>query len=61
MDDILIRGAQVVDGSGAPGRPADVAIRDGRIVAVCPDHSQPVHRVIDAPGLVAAPGSHSNV
>src|SRR2546426_9164776 len=30
VDDIVIRGGQVVDGSGAPGRVADVVIRDGR-------------------------------
>ena len=33
MDDILIRGGQVIDGTGAPARVADVAIRAGRIVA----------------------------
>jgi hypothetical protein len=27
MDDILIRGGQVIDGTGAPARVADVAIR----------------------------------
>lgn len=34
MDDILIRGGQVIDGTGAPARVADVAIRAGRIVAI---------------------------
>ena len=32
MDDILIRGGQVVDGSGVPYRYADVAVRDGRVL-----------------------------
>ena len=32
--DILIRGGQVLDGSGAPATRADVGIRNGRIVAV---------------------------
>ena len=32
--DLVIRGATVYDGTGAPGRPADVSIKDGRIVAV---------------------------
>jgi N-acyl-D-amino-acid deacylase len=56
MDDILIRGAQVIDGSGAPGRFADVAVRDGRISAVTSGYGGQAHRIIDATGLVAAPG-----
>ena len=32
--DIVIRGGTLVDGSGAPGRPADVAVRDGKIAAI---------------------------
>jgi N-acyl-D-amino-acid deacylase len=56
MDDLLIRGGLVLDGSGAPGRAADVAVREGRIVAVEPDLSGPAHRVIDARGLAVAPG-----
>ena len=34
MDDLLIRGGEVIDGSGAPGRIADVTVTDGRIVAI---------------------------
>ena len=34
MLDILIRNAQVVDGTGAPRFPAAVAIQGGRIVDV---------------------------
>ena len=34
MHDLVIRGATVVDGSGAPPRTADVAVSDGRSVEV---------------------------
>jgi N-acyl-D-aspartate/D-glutamate deacylase len=56
MDDLLIRGGHVIDGSGGPGRDADVVVRAGRIAAVEPRTSGPAHRVIDARGLVVAPG-----
>jgi N-acyl-D-aspartate/D-glutamate deacylase len=56
MDDLLIRGGHVVDGSGAPGREADVAVFDGRIAAVEPRSRRPARRVIDARGQVVAPG-----
>ena len=56
VDDLLIRGGHVVDGTGAPGRDADVAVRDGRIAAIEPRASRSARRVIDARGLVVAPG-----
>ncbi|MGE0725155.1 MAG: amidohydrolase family protein [Alphaproteobacteria bacterium] len=56
MDDILIRGGTVVDGTGGPGRVADVAVRDGRIAAVEPGRSDGAARTIDAHGMVVAPG-----
>jgi N-acyl-D-aspartate/D-glutamate deacylase len=56
MDDLLIRGGHVIDGTGAPGRDADVAVRDGRIAAVEPRSARPAHRVIDARGQAVAPG-----
>src|SRR4030095_14249086 len=56
MDDILIRGGQVIDGTGAPARVADVAIRAGRIVAIEADRADSAGRVIDAHGSVVAPG-----
>lgn len=36
MNDLLIRGAMLYDGSGAPGYVADVAVKDARIVSVKP-------------------------
>src|SRR5215831_10359681 len=56
MDDLLIRGGHVIDGSGAPGREADVAVLDGRITAVEPRSARQARRVIDAGGHVVAPG-----
>lgn len=54
--DILIRGGTVIDGSGAAGVAADVAIRDGRIAAVGTDVTASGARVIEAGGLVVAAG-----
>lgn len=52
--ELVIRGGTVIDGTGAPGVVADVAVRDGRIVAVGPDlHGE---RELDATGHVVAPG-----
>lgn len=55
MHDILIQGGTVVDGSGAPARQADVAVRNGRIAAVG-SHLGPAQRVVDATGLLVTPG-----
>src|SRR5688500_1552928 len=56
MDELVIRGGQVMDGSGAPGRLADVAVRDGRIVAGGMDLARQGCHIIDAAGQVVAPG-----
>jgi N-acyl-D-aspartate/D-glutamate deacylase len=53
--DEIIKGATVVDGTGAPGRVADVGIADGRVVAVG-TVDEPAANVFDATGLVVAPG-----
>ena len=52
--DVVIRGGTLVDGSGAPGRAADVAVRDGLIVAIDDHLSGPTE--LDASGQVVAPG-----
>ncbi len=55
MLDVVIRGAKVVDGTGAPARTADVGVRDGRITVVGAV-DEPAVRTIGADGLVACPG-----
>ena len=55
MYDVIIRNGLVVDGEGAPGRAADVAIQGGRIAAVGAIQGE-ARRVIDAAGRVVAPG-----
>ncbi|PTH86667.1 aminoacylase [Streptomyces sp. A244] len=55
MLDHVIRGATVVDGSGAPGFTADVGIKDGRI-SVVGTVTEESRSVEDATGLVLTPG-----
>lgn len=62
--DLVLRGARIADGTGAPLRRADVAIDGGRIAEV--GHRLTGTRVIDVDGLVLAPGfvdmhSHSDL
>jgi N-acyl-D-aspartate/D-glutamate deacylase len=57
--DVYIRGGQLIDGSGAPARFADVGIRDDRIVYVgipAPGVVYRATRNIDARGLIVSPG-----
>lgn len=53
---VVIRGATLYDGSGQPGRVGDLAIQGERIVAVGTFQADGKARVIDAKGLVVAPG-----
>jgi N-acyl-D-amino-acid deacylase len=54
--DVLVRGGTLVDGSGAPRHRGDVAIKDGRIEAIGRFPQSTATQVIDASGLVVAPG-----
>ncbi len=63
--DIVFADALVVDGTGAPGFRASVGVADGRIAEIAADHLD-ANRVVDAAGLVLAPGfidmhSHSDL
>ncbi len=55
MLDFLIRGGTVIDGTGSPGRQADVGIRGDRI-AVVGQTDEPAAETLEADGLVVAPG-----
>jgi N-acyl-D-aspartate/D-glutamate deacylase len=55
MFDVRINGGLVVDGTGSPGRLADVGIRDGRIAAIGA-LTEAATKTIDATGLIVAPG-----
>ncbi len=54
--DLLVTGGVVVDGTGSPGFPADVGIRDGRIAAVGRLGAASAQRRLEANGRVVAPG-----
>jgi N-acyl-D-aspartate/D-glutamate deacylase len=54
--DWVLQNGLIVDGTGEPGRLGDVAILGDRIVAVGAFTAAPTARVIDATGLVIAPG-----
>jgi N-acyl-D-aspartate/D-glutamate deacylase len=55
LHDLLVRGGRIADGLGSPLFEADVAVRDGRIVAVGHDLG-PAREELDAAGAVVAPG-----
>ncbi len=55
MLDLVIRGGEVVDGTGGPRRRADVGIRDGRVVALG-SVDEDAARTLDADGRVVTPG-----
>ena len=54
--DVVIRGGTVYDGTGSPGRRADVGIRGDRIAGVGDLASAPARATVDATGLAVAPG-----
>lgn len=63
--DILIRGGLVYGGEGAPPVEADIAVKDGKVLSIQMGGSSGAKEIIDARGLIAAPGfidvhSHSD-
>lgn len=63
--DLIVRGGQVIDGTGGPARTADVGVRGDRIAAVGDLSDARAPRMLDAGGLCVAPGfidmhSHSD-
>ena len=52
----VLRGGTVVDGTGAPGRRADVAIEGGRIAEVAESIDATGAEVVDLDGLTLTPG-----
>ena len=54
--DLLILNGSIVDGTGAPSYRGDIAIRDGRIIEIGDLKVHSAKEVIDADGLVVAPG-----
>jgi len=56
VNDLLVRGGTVVDGTGAPSRPADVRVRDGRIAEVGEQLRPDGEPEVDASGALVTPG-----
>jgi N-acyl-D-amino-acid deacylase len=54
--DLIFAGGTVIDGTGGPAVRADVAVADGRIVAVGPDLELAGGRRLDVADAVVAPG-----
>jgi len=54
--DVLIKNGRIIDGSGRPGYMADLAINGDRIARIGKLSNATANRVIDARGLVVAPG-----
>ncbi len=64
--DVVIRGGRVLDGTGAPWRVSDIAVRRGKIARIGHLGKAQADRVIDAAGRYVAPGfidihTHSDI
>src|SRR5665213_1150179 len=54
--DTIIKGGTVVDGTGMPKSRTDLGIKDGRVAAIDGLRSSDADRVLDASGMIVAPG-----
>jgi N-acyl-D-amino-acid deacylase len=54
--ELLIRGGTLVDGTGAPRRPADIGVSGGRITVLAPGGRHEAAETVNAGGLVVTPG-----
>ncbi|MDE0965972.1 MAG: D-aminoacylase [Candidatus Latescibacteria bacterium] len=56
MYDLLVRNARLLDGSGQPAFKGDIAVEEGRIVAIGDLTNTDARHAIDAQGHIACPG-----
>ncbi len=56
MSSLTLQGGLLVDGTGAPARPSDVKVTDGRIEALLSPGARTNGPVLDVSGLVVSPG-----
>ena len=54
--DVLIRNGKVLDGTGNSWYYADVAVKDGKIMAIGKLANYSASKTLDAKGLIVAPG-----
>ncbi|MBE5766317.1 MAG: D-aminoacylase [Clostridiales bacterium] len=56
MQDIIIRGGMVMDGTGAEAFRADIAVKDGKITAIGDLKGMAAKKILDGEGCAVAPG-----
>lgn len=56
MLDLLIKSGTIVDGTDKPSYKGDLAIADGKIVGIAPEINEAATKVIEAEGMIVAPG-----
>jgi N-acyl-D-amino-acid deacylase len=54
--DVVIQHGRIIDGTGSPWYSGDIGIRQGKIAAIGNLAGAPAKRIIDARGMVVAPG-----